>query len=47
MKSLIVIFQLLGGLVLLFSFAYLVGRILKLDKHWENMQKEKLIRNNK
>jgi hypothetical protein len=47
MKDVITILQLLGGLALLFAFGDLVGRVLKLDTRWEDMQKAKRIRNSK
>ena len=41
MTSLLLILKLFGGLILLFIFGRIVGHILKLDKYYEDIHKNK------
>jgi hypothetical protein len=41
MQNIITLLELFGGLVILFGFGYLIGRLLKIDKYYDNFQKER------
>lgn len=41
MSCFILIFELSGGLILLFAVGFLIGHLLKLDKYDEDFQKTK------